>query len=323
MGTFEKSHFDTHFTGWVTLFESGDLIIETEQKVWAADNVGPAINRAVRYSTDGGATYTTMENGQAHNVDFWEKKVQLTVQVQDYSSRSNIHDDCQFIYDVFITTQYYAEASGVCVNVNGTALEGKSEQIPFPTTVQVSEDEAKDACKVIEDLELQADCVTDVRMVNDPSITAKLVTGFKNVETTEKGLPRETRRCHSVGDPHVKRFDGSEFDAHKVGWKVLYEKDDLIIELEQVKAKIPAKYEIPSGPAVNRAMRYSTNGGTSWDETFENGKTFPGAETRARGTKHAVKVFNHPSVYVTVDVLDWSLAPWSDYDYVYNVYVMT
>merc|ERR1712176_625779 len=48
--------------------------------------------------------------------------------------------------------------------------------------------QAKAACAAISDPDLRADCVTDVRMVNDPDVTGKLVDGFKTVETTDETL---------------------------------------------------------------------------------------------------------------------------------------
>merc|ERR1712226_244233 len=61
---------------------------------------------------------------------------------------------------------------------------------PFPSgnDVRVTEAQAKVACANIADADLRADCMTDVRMVNDPDVTDKLVDGFKTVEATDKVL---------------------------------------------------------------------------------------------------------------------------------------
>jgi hypothetical protein len=200
---FEKARFDTHLAGWVTLFKKDKLVIDAEQNVWAANNVGVAINRAVRYSTDGGATFTTMQNGQAKDVNFGSSKVKLTVRARDYSTRRNIHADCKFIYDLFVTTANYTGASGQCVE--GKLPTDKSDEIPFPTggAVKVNEDAAKAACAGISDPELRADCVTDVRMVNDPDTTGKLVDGFKDVETIDKTLTPEPK-CMQCAKHYAK-----------------------------------------------------------------------------------------------------------------------
>jgi hypothetical protein len=200
---FEKARFDTHLAGWVTLFKKDKLVIDAEQKVWAANNVGVAINRAVRYSTDGGTTFTTMENGQASDVNFGSPKVKLTVRARDYSTRRNIHADCKFIYDLFVTTANYTGASGQCVQ--GKLPTDKSDEIPFPTgdAVKVGEDAAKAACAGISDPELRADCVTDVRMVNDPDTTDKLVDGFKDVESIDETLASESK-CMQCAKHYAK-----------------------------------------------------------------------------------------------------------------------
>jgi len=201
---FEKTHFDTHIPGWVTLYKKGKLIIDAEQKVWASNNQGVAINRAVRYSTDGGVKFTTLQNGQKGDVDFPDHSVKLTVRVQDYSSRRNINADCKFIYDLFVTTNNYAGASGQCVE--GKLASDKSDQLPFPSGngVRVTETQAKAACAAISDADLRADCVTDVRMVNDPDVTGKLVDGFKTVEATDKAL-RTTKPATPCSARQYKR----------------------------------------------------------------------------------------------------------------------
>merc|ERR1712226_875977 len=255
---FEKTRFDTHRPGWVTLYKKGKLIIDAEQKVWASNNQGVAINRAVRYSTDGGVKFTTLQNGQKGDVDFAGHSVKLTVRVQDYSSRRNINADCKFIYDLFVTTNNYAGASGQCVE--GKLATDKGDQLPFPSgnDVRVTEAQAKMACANIADADLRSDCMTDVRMVNDPDVTDKLVDGFKTVEATDKVLGhvpvKPVKTCKSVGDPHVYPFEKTRFDTHLPGWVTLYKKGKLIIDAEQ---KVWASNN--QGVAINRAVRYSTD----------------------------------------------------------------
>merc|ERR1719181_1459667 len=183
---FVKAQFDTHLAGWTTLYKKGNLVIAAEQKVWSTSNQGVAINRAVRYSTDGGATYTTLQNGQSDQVNF--PTVKLVARARDFRTRRNIHADCKFIYDIFITTSDYAGATGQCVE--GKLQGDTSDQVAFPSgaNVRVTVPQAQAACAVISDPALRADCVTDVRMINDPAVTKTVVDGFLDVEAVDKAL---------------------------------------------------------------------------------------------------------------------------------------
>merc|ERR1712176_126198 len=258
--------------------------------------------------------------------------------------------------------------------------------------------QAKAACAAISDPDLRADCVTDVRMVNDPDVTGKLVDGFKTVETTDETLgnkksimcgsrynlpstnkkanwgtdgylatckrecaqdpsclainyeedktssvwcfgckdvstrtesawgltwkwervnvkvttpttkpPKLPKTCYSVGDPHLKQFNGATFDSHQVGWKTLYAKGELKIQLEQAKWNT-------RGVAINRAVRYSTNGGATWDETVQDGQLL---------SSGATKIFANPQVTLTVHSADYSQYTWARVKRIYNVYVTT
>jgi hypothetical protein len=284
--------------------------------------------------------------------------------------------------------------------VEGKLSSDKSDQLPFPSgnEERVTEAQAKAACAAIADPDLRMDCMTDVRMVNEPDVTDKLVNGFKTVEATDKtlgnkksimcgsryGLPSTNKKanwgtdgylvtckrecaqdpsclainyeedkkssiwcfgckdvstriesawgltwkwerinpkittpttkppkipktCYSVGDPHLKQFNGATFDSHSVGWKTLYAKGNLKIQLEQAKWNT-------RGVAVNRAVRYSTNGGTTWDETVQDGKLL---------SSGVIKNFNNPGVKLTVNSADYSRFTWAKVKRIYNVYVTT
>jgi len=119
--------------------------------------------------------------------------------------------------------------------------------------------------------------------------------------------PKIPKTCYSVGDPHLKRFDGVPFDSHAVGWKTLFAKGNLKIQLEQAKWNT-------RGVAVNRAVRYSTNGGTTWDETVQDGQLL---------SSGVIKNFNNPKVKLTVNSADYSRYAWAKVKRIYNVYVTT
>jgi hypothetical protein len=140
-------------------------------------------------------------------------------------------------------------------------------------------------------------------------------TATKTTKTTTPAAITTTKRvnvpktCVSVGDPHLTTFDGARFDSHAVGWKTLYAKGNLKIELEQAKFKTSG-----AGVAVNRAVRYSTNGGTSWDEMLEDGAVF---------SSGATKTFSNPNVKLTVTTGDFSRFSWAQVGHIYNVFVTT
>merc|ERR1712110_1001590 len=57
-----------------------------------------------------------------------------------------------------------------------------SDGVPFPTNVKVSKQQAEAACAALTDQ--KQNCITDVRMANDPAVTDLLVKDFANVEDT-------------------------------------------------------------------------------------------------------------------------------------------
>merc|ERR1739848_884817 len=134
-------------------------------------------------------------------------------------------------------------------------------------------------------------------------------TATKTTTTVTTARVKVPKTCYSVGDPHLKKFDGVAFDSHAVGWKTLYAKGNLKIELEQAKFKTGGV-----GVAVNRAVRYSTNGGTSWDEMLEAGALL---------SSGATKTFSNPNVKLTVSMGDFSRFSWAQVGHIYNAYVTT
>jgi len=116
------------------------------------------------------------------------------------------------------------------------------------------------------------------------------------------------KTCYSVGDPHLKKFDGTAFDSHATGWKTLYAKGDLKIDLEQ------ATWRTTGGVAINRAVRYSTDGGNTWDEILQDGQLL---------SSGATKQFVNPNVKLTVGSADYSQYAWASIPHIYNVYVTT
>merc|ERR1712003_508503 len=129
----------------------------------------------------------------------------------------------------------------------------------------------------------------------------------KPTTTSTAAAPKTPKTCYSVGDPHLKKFNGAKFDSHSVGWKTLYAKGNLNIQLEQAKWNT-------RGVAVNRAVRYSTDGGATWDETVQDGQLLGSG---------AIKIFANPQVTLTVHSADYSQHTWARVKRIYNVYVTT
>merc|ERR1712036_68783 len=59
------------------------------------------------------------------------------------------------------------------------------------------------------------------------------------------------------------------------GWKTLYAKGSLHIQVEQATWR-----KTGGGVAINRAVRYSTDGGKTWDETVEGGALLSSGSTK-------------------------------------------
>jgi len=184
---FDGFRFDSHSEGWKTLYAKGKLVIQLEQAKW---NTRVAINRAVRYSTNGGTTWdATLKDGQLTTKVFASPKVTLTVRSSDYSRFAWATH--KHIYHVYITTSEYTGATGQCTQGKLRRRLGSSDTsggVAFPSgaEVKVSKKQAEEACAALK--EQKQNCVTDMRMVNEPEAVAKIKEDFDTVETTVKAL---------------------------------------------------------------------------------------------------------------------------------------
>jgi hypothetical protein len=198
---FNGAKFDTHTNGWKTLYAKGSLHIQVEQATWRKTGGGVAINRAVRYSTDGGKTWDeTVEGGALLSSGstklFRSPDVTLTVGSGDYSSVSWASD--KYIYNVFVTTSEYGSgATGQCVQgkLRRRLREAaNSDGVVFPSggEVKVTKEQAQVACAGLSGQ--KENCLIDVRMANDPAVTDLITKGFVGVEATLSTLdpPRQT-----------------------------------------------------------------------------------------------------------------------------------
>jgi len=181
--------FDSHAVGWKTLYAKGNLKIELEQAKFKTGGVGVAVNRAVRYSTNGGTSWDEMLEAGAllssgATKTFSNPNVKLTVSMGDFSRFS--WAQVGHIYNVYVTTSDYAGATGQCTQgkLRRRLDRDTSDGVTFPsgTAVKVSKDQAEQACAGLTDQ--KANCVTDLRMVNEPAAVEKIAQDFEQVETT-------------------------------------------------------------------------------------------------------------------------------------------
>merc|ERR1711939_286263 len=132
----------------------------------------------------------TLTNGQPNTVkDFASHKVRLTVQSTDFSRFSWATH--KHIYNVFVTTSEYEGATGQCTQgkLRRRLDSGDtSDGVAFPSgaEVKVSKEEAEEACAGL--TEQKKNCVTDMRMMNEPDAIAKIREDFDTVEVTVKTL---------------------------------------------------------------------------------------------------------------------------------------
>jgi len=208
---FDGSRFDSHAEGWKTLYAKDQLVIQLEQAKW---NTRVAINRAVRYSTDGGSTWDdTLVNGRSTTKVFDSPDVKLTVTSTDYSRFA--WATIKHIYHVYVTTSEYAGARGQCSQgkLRGRRLNAgdTSDGVAFPSgdEVKVSKEQAEEACADLR--EQRQNCVTDMRMVNEPDAIAKIKGDFDAVESTVKAL--EATALVSSDVKRVWRKTGSNVEC--------------------------------------------------------------------------------------------------------------
>merc|ERR1711896_119219 len=93
----------------------------------------------------------------------------LTVNTGDYSRYS--WAQVKHIYNVYVTTSDYAGATGQCTQgkLRRRLDSDASDGVAFPSgnAVKVSKEQAEQACAGLTDQ--QANCETDLRMVNEPA----------------------------------------------------------------------------------------------------------------------------------------------------------
>lgn len=200
---FDDSKIDSHITGWRKLYKQGNLEIQAEQAIWSKAT-GAAVNRAVRYSTDGGKTWDeTIEGGKllGLNGDSIYRyfglnlpyETYLRVEKADYRTADSVKE--KFLYNVYITTNTYLNsATGQCIEgilspVQRRLLEG-SGGVAFPTgdAVKVSKEEAEEACASLG--AQKQNCITDMRLANDPAMKDLIKRDFVKVEETVQTLKR-------------------------------------------------------------------------------------------------------------------------------------
>ena len=124
--------------------------------------------------------------------------VKLTVTSGDYSQYAWAR--VKHIYNVYVTTSEYSDATGQCTQGKLPKLPGRlggrrlenSDGVRFPSgdDVKVSKQQAEEACAGLG--EQKDNCVTDLRMVNEPDAVAKIKEDFEEVESTLKKLTTTT-----------------------------------------------------------------------------------------------------------------------------------
>merc|ERR1712187_404449 len=154
-----------------------------------------AVNRAVRYSTDGGSTWAeTLQDGQllsaGYTKQFSDSDVKLTVTSCDYSRYA--WASVKHIYNVFVTTSEYDGATGQCTQGKLRRRLESSDGVKFPSgnDVKVSKKMAEEACAGLG--EQRDNCITDLRMVNEPDAVTKIKEDFDTVESTVTKLEATT-----------------------------------------------------------------------------------------------------------------------------------
>merc|ERR1711959_231018 len=214
LSSFAGVRFDNHAVGWQTLYEKGELKIEAQQAKWRAGNTGVAINRAYRVTYNGQETQGDGGQMPTSNgvMQFASPAVKLTVQAVDYTRLSWAVD--KFIYNIYVTTADTVGAEGLCTRGSRRRLD--ESKPAFPTNPLVSEQQAIAACA---GLETQSDnCVTDVRMSNDPGAIDVISKSFKVVEETVERL--EPSKTNFRG-PKVASAGTLEVVSAVVAWLVV------------------------------------------------------------------------------------------------------
>jgi hypothetical protein len=212
-----KPPFTDHTVGWKTLYQKLDLIVQVYQRRWVGKTSGGPVvasNTAVRFSSHGGKTYTEMSKGEVinnknpvfnivghHGMEASSQKhfpnyfLWVRVTARDFKAVSGSTEN-DIIYDVHVTTSDYDGATGQCVEGKRRRLGDNSGGLglglyPTGSDVKVTEAEAEQACASIVDLALRANCVTDIRMYNDPKAPKVVAAAYVSVERIDDSLAKE------------------------------------------------------------------------------------------------------------------------------------
>merc|ERR1739848_585487 len=128
-------------------------------------------------------------------------------------------------------------------------------------------------------------------------------------------VPKPVKTCYSVGDPHFKTFAGAVFDSHNPGWKPMYSKGDLQIELNQLQ--FVKNRPVPNnGPAVNAAIKYTVDGGNNWE-------TRTAGELLGPNKNQPELYFAQFDVKLKVVSRDYSRFAWAQQATFYDVWITT
>jgi len=202
--TFAGAVFDSHNPGWKPMYSKGDLQIELNQLQFVKNrpvpNNGPAVNAAIKYTVDGGNNWETRTAGELLGPNknqpelyFAQFDVKLKVVSRDYS-RFAWAQQATF-YDVWITTSEYDGAKGQCVEGRLRRLGESSGGVFFPANPKVTKDQAKEACA---SLGSQMDnCMTDIRLVDEPEATSFIAKVFVETEKVEKQVEKEAQATNT------------------------------------------------------------------------------------------------------------------------------
>merc|ERR1712080_519239 len=92
------------------------------------------------------------------------------------------------IYNVYVTTSEYTGATGQCTQGKLRRRLDSSDGVEFPPDdeAKVSKKQAEEACAHL--TEQKQNCVTDIRLVDEPDIIEKITEDFGTVETTVEKL---------------------------------------------------------------------------------------------------------------------------------------
>jgi len=218
--TFAGGLFDTHNVGWKPFYAKGNLVIELNQQTQIPDSGGATVNIAIRYSTDGGDNFVTRSEGELlgpnkdeSEMQFSDPNVKLTVGSPDVSAGL---PTARRMYNVYVKTNEYDDAKGQCVEDQlrrRLREEENSGGVPYPANPLVTKEEAVKACAALGSQ--MHNCVTDVRMANNPKATAVITQVFVEVENVLKRLEPTTTTTTTTESP-LQDFETNLLDNGSV-----------------------------------------------------------------------------------------------------------